>query len=191
MKSIGTRHAVVGTAIGEITLVAAGHTLAGVYFPGHWYKPDSRTFGVKAVAGADPVLSVAERQIREYLDGARRAFAVPTATHGDAFQERVWTLLKTIPYGQTTTYGELAKRLGQSELARDVGQAVGRNPLAMIIPCHRVVGKDGKLTGYAGGLSRKKALLELEGQRAHSGSNRSEPRYRALELNLASAVSER
>jgi methylated-DNA-[protein]-cysteine S-methyltransferase len=190
MKSIGTRHAVVGTAIGEITLVAAGNTLAGVYFPGHWYKPDSRTSGVKVVVGADPVLSVAERQIREYLDGARRAFDVPTATHGDAFQERVWALLKTIPYGETTTYGELAKRLGRSDLARDVGQAVGRNPLAMVIPCHRVVGKDGKLTGYAGGLSRKKALLELEGQRAYSRSSRSELRYRVLELNLASAVSE-
>jgi methylated-DNA-[protein]-cysteine S-methyltransferase len=82
---------------------------------------------------------------------------------GDTFQQRVWTLLKGIPYGETTTYGELARDLGDPALARAVGRAVGSNPLSVIVPCHRVVGKDGKLTGYAGGLERKRFLLELEG----------------------------
>lgn len=191
MRNTDTRHAIASTAIGEITLVATDYTLTGGYFPGHWYKPDARTFGVTVDAAVDPVLSVAERQIDEYLAGARYAFDVPTATRGDAFQERVWSLLETIPYGETTTYGELARRLGRSDLARDVGQAVGRNPLAIIVPCHRVVGKDGKLTGYAGGLPRKKTLLELEGQRVHSRRERSDLHYQALALSWTSAVSER
>jgi methylated-DNA-[protein]-cysteine S-methyltransferase len=82
---------------------------------------------------------------------------------GDAFQRRVWDAVARIPYGQTTTYGEIARELGAPELAREVGAAVGRNPLSIVVPCHRVVGKDGKLTGYAGGLRRKRFLLELEG----------------------------
>jgi methylated-DNA-[protein]-cysteine S-methyltransferase len=99
-------------------------------------------------------------------------------THGDAFQERVWSLVKEIPYGETATYGELATTLGSLALARDVGQAVGRNPLAVIVPCHRVVGKDGKLTGYAGGLSRKRALLELEARQLYLRAGTESPHLR-------------
>ena len=158
-----TRHALVTTALGEITLVARGDVLAGVYFPGHWYRPDSGAFGAQVATASDPLLSQAERQISEFLAGERQEFDLPTATTGDAFQEQVGALIGEIPYGQTTTYGDLAQALGGRHLARDVGQAVGRNPLSIVVPCHRVVGKDGKLTGYAGGLTRKRTLLELEG----------------------------
>jgi methylated-DNA-[protein]-cysteine S-methyltransferase len=156
------RHTIVPTSLGAITLVASGHALTGVYFPGHWYKPNVQAFGPQVVVSGDAVLSVAERQLREYLAGERVAFDLPAATQGDRFQERVWAALREIPYGETITYGELARTLRGGTLAHEVGQAVGRNPLSIIIPCHRVVGKGGKLTGYAGGLERKRTLLALE-----------------------------
>ena len=92
-----------------------------------------------------------------------REFELATTVAGEEFQRRVWELIDRIPYGETTTYGEMAPELGDPALAREVGAAVGRNPLSIVVPCHRVVGKDGKLTGYAGGLERKRFLLELEG----------------------------
>jgi methylated-DNA-[protein]-cysteine S-methyltransferase len=152
-------HTTIDSPVGELTLVARDGALAGVYFPGHWYLPDPATFGSRSDAGfAEP-----ERQLGEYFEGARTSFDLPTSLHGDEFQQRVWSLIAEIPYGETTTYGELAGELGDPRLARRVGGAVGRNPLSIVIPCHRVVGKDGNLTGYAGGLDRKAALLELEG----------------------------
>ena len=160
-----TRHAVVTTPMGDITLVASGDALIGVYFPKHWTKPNARAFGLKVEAASDRLLAEAERQLSEYLLGARTAFDLPTQTRGDAFQEQIWSLIREIPYGRTATYGELAEKYGDRTLARDVGKAVGSNPLAVIVPCHRVVGKDGKLVGYAGGLDRKRALLDLEGAR--------------------------
>lgn len=163
-----TRHTLATTSLGTITLVASAHALTGVYFPGHWYKPDVQAFGSRIAASIDPVLAVAAHQLQEYLAGERVAFNLRTATHGDAFQERVWLALREIPYGETITYGELAKRIGRGDLARDVGQAVGRNPLSIVVPCHRVIGKDGKLTGYAGGLERKTTLLELEARHGHA-----------------------
>lgn len=169
MMTTNTRHTVVTTPLGAITLVASGHALTGVYFPGHWYKPQAQTFGPRVAAPDAAVLAAAGRQLQEYLAGERAAFDLPTATHGDAFQERVWAALREIPYGETITYGELAKTLGQGALAHEVGQAVGRNPLSLVVPCHRVVGKDGKLTGYAGGLARKRTLLELETRSGHAG----------------------
>lgn len=158
-----TRHTIAPTSLGAITLVASGPALTGVYFPGHWSRPNAQTFGQRVSAPEDAVLSVAGHQLQEYLAGERVAFDLAAATHGDAFQERVWAALREIPYGETITYGNLAKALGQGALAHEVGQAVGRNPLSIIIPCHRVVGKDGKLTGYAGGVERKRTLLDLEG----------------------------
>ncbi len=171
---LDTRHTIVTTSLGAITLVASAHALTGVYFPGHWYKPNAQAFGPRVAASNDPVLSAAARQLLEYLAGERTAFALPTQTQGDAFQERVWAALREIPYGATITYGELAKTLGRGDLARDVGQAVGRNPLSIVIPCHRVVGKNGKLTGYAGGLERKQALLELEARGEQAPGRHSE-----------------
>ena len=151
-------HTVMESPIGELTLVADEGTLVGLYFPHHWYKPDPETFGPRDDAG----FAEARQQIAEYLDGRRDGFDLPVDARGDEFQRRVWQLLDEIPYGQTTTYRELAVRLGDPALAREVGAAVGRNPLCVVVPCHRVVGSDGGLTGYAGGLKRKRFLLDLE-----------------------------
>jgi methylated-DNA-[protein]-cysteine S-methyltransferase len=159
---MSTRHAIIETPIGEITIVATDTSLTGVYFPHHWYMPPVASFGERVQAESDPLLSDVRTQFGEYFAGSRTGFDVPTATHGDPFQERVWALLDGIPHGETTTYGELAARLGDKSLAQEVGKAVGHNPLCVIVPCHRVVGKDGKLTGYAGGLERKQFLLDLE-----------------------------
>jgi methylated-DNA-[protein]-cysteine S-methyltransferase len=144
--------------IGELTLVADDGRLTGVYFPHHWYRPDPATFGRPAESGFGEV----KRQLAEYFAGERQRFDLPLDARGDEFQRRVWGLIGRIPYGQTATYGDLASELGGQVLAKDVGAAVGRNPLSVIVPCHRVVGKDGRLTGYAGGLARKRYLLDLE-----------------------------
>lgn len=157
-----TRHAVVDTSIGELTVVAADDAITGLYFPHHWYMPSRESLGRRADVADDALLSRAAAQLAEYLAGKRTAFDLPTRTNGDAFQEQVWALLREIPFGETTTYGELAERLGNKALAQSVGQAVGHNPLSIIVACHRVVGSDGKLTGFAGGLKRKQRLLEIE-----------------------------
>ena len=156
------RHAIVDTELGELTVVGRDDAIVGVYFPGHWTMPPAESLGVRVDAADDAVIAGARAQLAEYLAGGRASFELRTATDGDAFQERVWAILREIPYGETTTYGDIAGRLGDRTLARTVGQAVGRNPLSIIVGCHRVVGKDGKLTGYAGGLERKRSLLELE-----------------------------
>lgn len=157
------RHALIETELGEVTLVASDDALVGLYFPGHWHGPDTRAFGDRVEGSGDPVLAQASHQLGQYLAGGRREFDLPLAASGDAFQEQVWDLLRKVPYGQTTTYGALAARLGDRTLAQRVGKAVGRNPLCVFVPCHRVVGSDGRLTGYAGGLDRKHRLLELDG----------------------------
>ena len=155
---MSTTHTTIQSPIGELILVAEDGTLSGVYFPGHWTRPDPATFGARSEQRLEQV----EEQLAEYFAGERTRFELPTSARGDAFQRQVWDLIDRIPYGQTTTYGELASELGNPTLARMVGQAVGHNPLSVIVPCHRVVGKDGKLTGYAGGLQRKRFLLDLE-----------------------------
>jgi methylated-DNA-[protein]-cysteine S-methyltransferase len=156
---MSTTHTTVDTRIGELTLVNDDGALSGVYFPGHWTRPDPAGFGARSDHGFEEV----ERQLAEYLSGERTAFELETSAVGDPFQRRVWEMLAEIPYGRTTTYGEIARELGNPTLARRVGGAVGQNPLSLVVPCHRVVGKDGALTGYAGGLERKRFLLELEG----------------------------
>lgn len=157
-----TRHAVLDTPLGELTLVAEGDALTGLYFPHHWYRPVMDTFGPRVAADSDDVLAPACTQLTDYLAGDRTTFDLPIELHGDEAQQRVWHLLRKIPYGDTVTYGELAAALADGTTAQEVGQAVGRNPLSIIVPCHRVVGKNGQLTGYAGGLKRKQLLLELE-----------------------------
>jgi methylated-DNA-[protein]-cysteine S-methyltransferase len=156
--------------VGELTLVADDGGLTGVYFPHHWYRPDPATFGRRADAGFGEVKS----QLTEYFAGRRQRFDLRLNACGDDFQRRVWELIGDIPYGQTATYGDLARdlarELGSQVLAKDVGAAVGRNPLSVIVPCHRVVGKDGRLTGYAGGLARKRFLLDLEERAAGPGA---------------------
>jgi methylated-DNA-[protein]-cysteine S-methyltransferase len=157
-----TRYTRIESALGELTLVADGDTLVGLYFPHHWYRPSEDTLGRFVDAGSDPLFAEAAAQLDAYLAGRRTSFDIPIALAGDEFQQRVWALLTGIAYGETTTYGALAAKLGDPMLAQKVGQAVGRNPLSVIVPCHRVVGKDGKLTGYAGGIARKRFLLALE-----------------------------
>lgn len=159
---MNTRHAIVETVLGDVTLIAADGSIVGLYFAHHWTRPSVDSFGPKVDPGSDALLDTARTQLAEYLSGERTSFDIPTATNGDAFQRRVWAILDEIPFGETTTYGDLAERLGDRRLAQSVGKAVGHNPLAIIVPCHRVVGKNGALTGYAGGLKRKRFLLELE-----------------------------
>ncbi len=108
------------------------------------------------------MVDAATRQLREYFAGERREFELPLDPRGSEFQKRVWSALRNIPYGTTISYGELAHRVGQPTAARAVGAANGRNPIPIVIPCHRVIGKDGSLTGFGGGLPLKERLLELE-----------------------------
>jgi methylated-DNA-[protein]-cysteine S-methyltransferase len=159
---MNTRHAVVESPLGELTLVAEDDTLTGLYFRHQWYRPADATMGPRVDAKSDKLLANAETQLTDYLAGHRSDFDLPTKLHGDEDKHRVWRLLTTIPYGETVTYGELAAALADGTTPQEVGQAVGRNPLSIIVPCHRVVGKNGQLTGYAGGLKRKQILLELE-----------------------------
>jgi methylated-DNA-[protein]-cysteine S-methyltransferase len=109
------------------------------------------------------MLDHARQQLHEYFQGQRQQFSLPLAPHGTPFQQRVWQALQRIPFGTTLTYRELARRLDRPEAARAVGHANGRNPIAIVIPCHRLIGSDGHLRGYAGGLALKRRLLEHEG----------------------------
>jgi methylated-DNA-[protein]-cysteine S-methyltransferase len=111
---------------------------------------------------ADPILARATDQLREYFAGTRTSFDLPLAMHGNAFEQRVWTALRQIPYGETASYGQIAEQIGAPGAARAVGVANARNPIAIIVPCHRVIGANGKLVGFGGGLPMKRALLDLE-----------------------------
>jgi methylated-DNA-[protein]-cysteine S-methyltransferase len=159
---MNTRHAVIDSPLGELTLVAEGDALTGLYFRHHWYRPAEDILGPRVDAESDQLLATARAQLTDYLAGRTQGFNLPTRLHGDEAQQRVLQLLSTIPYGETVTYGELAAALADGQTAQGVGQAVGRNPVSIIVPCHRVVGKNGQLTGYAGGLDRKQFLLDLE-----------------------------
>jgi methylated-DNA-[protein]-cysteine S-methyltransferase len=155
---VAATHTVLSTPLGELTVIQEGGSLSGLYFPRHWPRPDRMAFGPRVDAGFDKI----ERQLAEYLSGDRSAFDLPVKVNGTQFDRLVWDQIRQVPYGETTTYGQLARNLGAGTEPRDVGGAVGRNPLCIIIPCHRVVGATGKLTGYAGGLDRKRTLLEIE-----------------------------
>ena len=157
------RHATLPTPLGDLLVVADGDALTGLFFPRHWHSPAAGSIGVEVDAESDALMVRLGEELGEYVDGRRTEFDLPTAPDGDAFEHAVWAMLREIPFGQTTTYGALAERLGDRNLARRVGYAVGHNPISILVPCHRVVGADGSLTGYAGGLERKRFLLELEG----------------------------
>jgi methylated-DNA-[protein]-cysteine S-methyltransferase len=156
------RHIVAESPLGAIIVVANGAALSGLYFAGQRYQPAESAFGPRADAGEAPFARVTA-ELAEYFAGSRTSFDVELALAGNDFQRRVWAELRTIEYGQRATYGAIALRLGNPRMAQAVGAAVGRNPVSIIVPCHRVVGSTGKLTGYAGGLDRKQALLDLEG----------------------------
>ncbi|MGO3147521.1 MAG: methylated-DNA--[protein]-cysteine S-methyltransferase [Leucobacter sp.] len=160
---MGARYGTFDTSIGALLLTAEDGALTGVYFPDHTYPPDAEAIGEDLGAEpADEVLRRAAKQLREYLAGTRNNFDLTLAPRGNAFSQQVWEILQQIPRGTTTTYGRIAEQLGNRALAQRVGQAVGHNPISIIIPCHRVVGADGSLTGFAGGLDRKRTLLALE-----------------------------
>ena len=144
--------------LGDITLASNGEALIGLFFDGQ--KHFGSTFGA-AERAALPIFEETRRWLDVYFSRREPGFMPPLSLRGTSFQQHVWEKLLTIPYGQTVTYGELARRLG-CRSAQAVGGAVGRNPIAIIVPCHRVVGANGSLTGYAAGLDRKRALLELE-----------------------------
>ncbi|UCR90505.1 methylated-DNA--[protein]-cysteine S-methyltransferase [Mycetocola spongiae] len=148
--------------VGELTLVARGEALAAVYFDGHIRRPSAAECGPVVDGTRDPLLARTRAQLNEYFAGERTAFDLPLDPVGEEFAVRVWMLLREIPYGSTTRYGALAEHLGGRSYAQAVGGAVGRNPLSIIVPCHRVLGSDGTLTGFAGGTTRKAFLLELE-----------------------------
>jgi methylated-DNA-[protein]-cysteine S-methyltransferase len=156
------RHAVIDTILGPITIVADGDGITGLYYQQHIRRPDKLTFGVAVATSEDPLLLDAAHQLLEYLDRRREVFELRLKAAGDVFELAVWDIVARIPWGQTITYGAIAELLGSKNLAQQVGRAVGANPLCIFVPCHRVVGSNGSLTGYAGGLKRKRALLELE-----------------------------
>lgn len=143
----------VSSPVGPLTLTASADALTGIAFGGA---------GNGGGAPPSPLLAQTARELEEYFAGERRTFTVPLAPAGTDFQRKVWTALRAIPYGETVSYGDLARRIGKPGAAIAVGQANGRNPIPIIVPCHRVIGADGKLVGYAGGLEIKKALLRLE-----------------------------
>ena len=149
--------------LGRLILAATGEQLVGVWFDGQRHQPDTSTW---PVAPDHPVLQLTKTQLSEYFDGHRTTFDLPLALDlGTDFQKTVWRALLSVPSGATVTYGELSQRVGKPAAVRAVGGAVGRNPLSIVVPCHRVLGANGALTGYAGGLARKTALLHLEGTR--------------------------
>jgi methylated-DNA-[protein]-cysteine S-methyltransferase len=148
------------TPLGNVLLVADGDALCGLYFGDQKYVP-----AIDPSWKRDDDLSVlrtARRQIDEYFAGARERFDVALAPSGTPFQRAIWKAIAEVPSGATRTYADLAKRVGRPGSARAAGAATGRNPLSIIVPCHRIIGSDGSLTGYAGGLDRKRRLLELE-----------------------------
>jgi len=146
--------------VGQLKLVANGERLAAILWEND--KPNRVRLGELVEANDRPVLIEAERQLNEYFAGARHAFDLPLAFQGTDFQKQVWAALLTIPFGQTRSYAEIARQIGNVNAVRAVGAANGRNPISIVAPCHRVIGADGDLTGFAGGLVNKMFLLALE-----------------------------
>ena len=151
-----TRYTEFESPLGPMLAAADDGGLLGLWFHDQRYQPETQGW----IPGP---LDDIRRQVDEYFAGQRQDFDLPLNPRGTDFQREVWTSLQGIPFGQTSTYGRLAHQLGRPTGSRAVGAAVGRNPLSLIVPCHRVVGADGSLTGYAGGLERKAWLLKLEG----------------------------
>lgn len=149
--------------VGELTLCWACDALSAIYFEG-----DARLAARETWERDDVLLAPARRQLTEYFAGARTTFDVPLRFEGTPFQRRVWQALTRIPFGTTMSYGELAKQVGTPKGSRAVGGANGRNPLVVIVPCHRVIGAGGALTGFGGGIPRKRWLLDHEGRGRHA-----------------------
>lgn len=155
------RYRRIPTPLGPLFATAVGEKLTGLYYEGGRHAPQISPGWIE-----DPhhrALAECARQLAEYFTDGRRRFELPMAPAGTPFQKRVWDEIARIPYGETISYAELARRAGAPGSARAAGAATGRNPLSIVVPCHRVVASGGALTGYAGGLARKSRLLEIEG----------------------------
>lgn len=164
MKTATIVHSRMDSPIGPLLLLGSAGTLTGLYMAEHKGGPSEAQLGARD----DAVFESVREQLTAYFAGELRVFALHHAGAGTAFQQRVWSALCEIPYGQTISYGELARRIGQPSAARAVGLANGRNPVSIVVPCHRVIGANGALTGYGGGVSAKRWLLEHEAGRSGS-----------------------
>lgn len=164
------RYDLIDSPLGTLLATADHRCLTGLHFTDGKHSP---RLAPDWVLDPDlPVLRAVRAQLAEYFAGARRAFDLPLQPRGTPFQQRVWSALRDTAYGTTTSYGDMAARLGMPGAARAVGAANARNPISIVVPCHRAVGAAGKLTGYAGGLDRKSALLRLEGARPGGAASR-------------------
>lgn len=151
-------HTVIDSPYGPLTLVAEAGTLCGLYMTDQRHRPSEETFGTRD----DTLFGETEEQLEAYFAGELKEFTIELRLNGTPFQRSVWDQLRKIPYGETRSYGDLADALTNPSASRAVGLANGRNPIGIIVPCHRVVGANGSLTGYGGGLDRKQRLLDLE-----------------------------
>ncbi|MFF7144370.1 methylated-DNA--[protein]-cysteine S-methyltransferase [Streptomyces nodosus] len=156
------QHMVIDSPYGPLTLVADDGALCGLYMVGQRHRPPEETFGEPD----EEPFGEAIEQLGAYFEGELKDFTLELCLAGTPFQRKVWEQLRLIPYGETRSYGELADTLGNPGASRAVGLANGRNPIGIIVPCHRVVGANGSLTGYGGGLDRKKRLLDFESSAA-------------------------
>lgn len=154
-----TSYGYAATPLGRVLVISTETELIGLYFDAHEHTPEVPDGGARESAPLTAVTS----QLDEYFRGRRTAFDVPLRLDGTAFQRAVWSALLEIPYGKTSTYAQIATQLGNPRATRAVGAANGRNPISIVVPCHRLVGAGGGLTGYGWGLDRKRRLLELEG----------------------------
>jgi methylated-DNA-[protein]-cysteine S-methyltransferase len=156
-----TQFTEVSSPLGTLQLTAEGGRLTGVHFPGQKHDRPAQPDWQRA--DEEPVLARTRVQLAEYFAGRRHDFDLPLAPQGTSFQQAVWRALLAVPFGATSSYGAIAQAVGKPGAVRAVGSAVGANPLGIVVPCHRIIGRDGSLTGYAGGLDRKAKLLALEG----------------------------
>jgi methylated-DNA-[protein]-cysteine S-methyltransferase len=154
-------YTIVSSPIGKLTLVATTEGLAGILWEND--RPGRVRLAIEEEDASHPVLVETGRQLAEYFAGRRKAFAVELDLAGTAFQLQVWNALRTIPFGETRSYQQIATKIGHPDAVRAVGAANGRNPVSIVVPCHRVIGANGRLTGFAGGLAAKACLLDLEG----------------------------
>ena len=158
------RHVTVDSPVGRLTLVAADGRLTGLHVNAPRHGPSAAALGVPGDSTAAP-FAAAAMQLTAYFAGELTSFDLPLEPEGTPFQRQVWTALRGVPYGQTVTYGQLAAWIGRSGASRAVGLANARNPIFIIVPCHRLIGADGRLRGYGSGIGRKQFLLDLERRR--------------------------
>jgi methylated-DNA-[protein]-cysteine S-methyltransferase len=161
----------VESPVGRLKLVASENGLASI----SWEKSNlggSARLGDAVKEDGEPILVEAERQLNEYFEGKRQSFSIPLDMRGTEFQKSVWEALLGIPFGETRSYGQIAKQIGRPKAMRAVGAANGSNPIPIVVPCHRVIGSSGELTGFGGGLETKARLLEIEGAHGSGGDGK-------------------